>query len=198
LRAPFCVSTTPSPDVTYLFAAVLIVWTCCSVLRFVHMYDQSSRFQAWRRWDLFRLVPRGAFFSPSPPGREQFLLVRDVLADGRVSEWTEVAYAAERHPLHAVWNPGRHQYRARLEASRELLLTAGAIASEDGRPPVTFLLSDRYIQLLRFTSTLPRNVSIVATQFSIIEVDILSRHVTRHFASALHSATSANSLSRDP
>src|SRR5947209_2211859 len=95
----------------YLFTACLAVWTAFSLLRFVSMYDPTSPLQRWRRWDWFRLVPVGAFFSPRVPPTELWILVRDFLPDGRVTPWTESPRIRPRTWWHALWSPQKHLYR---------------------------------------------------------------------------------------
>ena len=170
----------------YLFIACLAVWTGLSLLRFVHMYDRTSLLQRWRHWDCFHLVPFGAFFSPRVPPTEQWIVVRDVLPDGRVTRWTEVPRIRSRMWWHAVWNPQKQMYRAKLECGRSLLSVAGELSAEGDRLPTALLLSESYLALLRYTIDLPRLSKPRATQFAVIETDLLTRTVLRAVVSYVH------------
>jgi hypothetical protein len=170
----------------YLFISVLGVWAVFSLMRFVDMYDTTSPFQRWRRWDWFHLVPRGAFFSPRPPDSELWIVVRDFLPNGHVTRWSEVPRIAPRTWWHAFWNPQKHAYKAKLEAGQAFLIAAEAYATKDGELAAAFLLSDPYLALLRYTTALRRIAAPHATQFGVIEVDIVTRRVRRTVRSSVH------------
>jgi hypothetical protein len=171
---------------TLIFEAVLAVWTACSVLRFIHMYDPTSLFQRWRRWDPLRLVPVGAFFSPGVPRVEHFILVRDRLLSGSTTGWRETPKILPRRWSHAVWNPQKHDYRAKSDAARALLSTAMAMSEDDGQLPPRLCLTDSYLRILRYVSALPRVENVSATQFVVIEVDLMTRSIVRYVMSAPH------------
>jgi hypothetical protein len=170
----------------YLFIALLALWGGFSILRFVKMYDRSSPLQHWRRWDLFHLVPVGAFFSPRVPTSEQWILVRDFLHDGRVTQWTEMPRLRSRVWWHALWNPQKHVYRAKLDSARSLLSAAAQVSQEGGHLSPSFLLSEPYLGLLQYTIELPRVSEPRAIQFAVIETDIISRSVIRTVVSSVH------------
>jgi hypothetical protein len=170
----------------YLFIACLAVWVGFSFLRFVHMYDLTSPPQRWRQWDWFHLVPVGAFFSPRVPPTEQWIIVRDFLPDGRVTRWTEAPRIRPRIWWHMLWNPQKQIYRAKLESARSLLSSAGQLSGESNRLPVEFLLSESYLALLQYATNLPRLSKPRATQFAVIETDLLTRRVIRTVVSSVH------------
>lgn len=170
----------------YLFTACLAAWAGLSLLRFVHMYDRTSPWQRWRQWDWFHLVPVGAFFGPRVPQTEPCLVVRDFLPNGRVTPWTEVPRIRSRKWWHALWNPQKQMYRAKLECARSLLSTAGHLVGSGDRLPVAFLLSEPYLVLLRYVTDLPRLGKPRATQFAVIETDLLTRSVIWTVISSVH------------
>jgi hypothetical protein len=170
----------------YFFAACLAAWTGFSLVRFINMYDPTSPLQGWRRWDLFRLVPVGAFFSPRVPQTEPCIVVRDYLPDGRVTRWTEVPRIRPRTWWHALWNPQKHTYRAKLESARCLLSVAEQHRAGEGRMPVAFPLTESYLALLRYATDLPRLSKPSATQFAVLETDLLTRRVIRTVVSCVH------------
>jgi hypothetical protein len=171
---------------TCLFTACLAVWTAFSLLRFVHMYDRTSLLQRWRRWDWLHLVPVGAFFSPRVPPTELWIVVRDFLPDGRVTRWRESPRIRPRAWWHTFWNPDKHIWKGKAEAARALLTATGNGPEEGTRLPMTFLLSEPYLALLRYVSGLPRLSKPRATQFAVLETDILTREVVRSVLSCVH------------
>jgi hypothetical protein len=170
----------------YLFTACLVVWAAFSLLRFVQMYDPTSPLQRWRQWDWFHLVPVGAFFSPTVPQTEPSIVVRDFLPDGRVTPWTEVPRIRSRIWWHTLWNPQKQMYRAKLESARSLLSAAGQLSADGYHLPAAFLLSEPYLTLLRYATDLPRLSKPRATQFAVIETDLLTRRVIRTVLSSVH------------
>ena len=170
-----------------LFMGLLCVWALFSLLRFVHMYDPSSVFQRWRRFDVLRLVPVGAFFAPEPPAVEYSLLVRDVLGDGELAPWTELPRVPARRCWHTLWNPDKHTAKLRTALSRRLMVAAarlGHIGSSP--PPPQLLLCPEYVSVLRFVSDLPRLGAARATQFAVVETQLPNRSSQRCVLSGLH------------
>lgn len=169
-----------------LFLLGLSVWVVCSLTRFVAMYDAASPLQTWRRWDVFHLVPIGAFFSPNPPPTEFGVLVRDFVNGAEASPWTEVERTRARRWIDAVWAPKKHTYRAKLDVVRNLLTTAAQLSERPGELPPSLAISEPYLALLRFASTLPRVTAPRATQFAVIEIDLATGAVIRAVVSSVH------------
>jgi hypothetical protein len=167
------------------FVGFLAIWTVLCLLRFVRMYDRTSAFQVWRRWDVFELVPRGAFFGPSAPPEEAAILVRDYFRDGRVSEWTETPHLRSRRWLDALWNPQKQTYGAKVAAAGALLAASRHVRAH-AVPPAQLLLSPPYIALLRHVVGLRRAVAPSAVQFAVVERDLLTEEITASFISAVH------------
>jgi hypothetical protein len=176
----------PLTAAEWFFVTALAIWTVCSVLRFVHMYGCDSLFQKWRRWDIFNLVPVGAFFSPNPPPTEMWILIRDFLSDGSTTSWTEVPRIPPRGWKDMLWAPKKHTYRAKSDGVRGLL--AAVPPSRDRiQLPVSLVISEPYVTLLRFVTALPRITRPLATQFAVIETDVLTRGILRSVVSSVHS-----------
>lgn len=169
-----------------VFIACLAAWIVFSILRFIHMYDRTSPFQRWRRWDWFHLVPVGAFFSPGVPQTESCIVIRDFLPEGRVTKWTEVPRIRSRTWWHALWNPQKQIYKVKLDCAHSLLLAAGPFLGKTDRLPVSFVLSDPYLALLRFATDLPRISKPFAVQFAVIETDLLTGRAIRTVISSVH------------
>lgn len=170
----------------WVFALALAVWGVCSLLRFVHMYDLSSAFQRFRRYDWFKLVPVGAFFGPEPPVFEYWILIRDVWDDGQVSAWTEVPRVRPRASWHALFNPEKQVYKARSSAARRLILASEQLALDGRELPPALVLSEPYLNLLGYVSALPRLVKPRATQFAVLETDIVTQEPARRLLSRVH------------
>lgn len=168
------------------FALLLVVWTACSVLRFCNMYDLASPLQRFRRFDWFKLVPIGAFFGPEPPLLEYWILTRDVLADGHVTPWVEVPKLRPRAGWHAVFNPQKHIYKARSSLARRLILAREQLGQEAPGCPPTLVLSEQYLNVLRYVSALPRQTKPQGTQFAVVETNIVTRRPERSLLSRVH------------
>ena len=170
----------------YLFLAILAAWAGLSLLRLVHLYDRLSWSGRWRRHDVFRLIPVGAFFSPTAPRTEFAIVFRDLLEDGRVTAWTEAPRIHPRCWSHLLWNPQKHLYRIRTEWARSFLSTV-AYLSTDGRSfPLRAVVSEPYLVILRYVTCLRRISAPRAIQFAVIEVDILTREVVCMLVSSAH------------
>jgi hypothetical protein len=169
-----------------LFVLGLAVWLLCSVTRFVAMYDAASPLQKWRRLDVFHLVPIGAFFGPNPPPTEFGILIRDFVNDGAVTPWTEVERTRARRWIDAVWAPKKQTYRAKLDVVRNLLATAAQLSPRPGELPPSLVVSEPYLALLRFASSLPRVSEPRATQFAVVEIDLLTGAIVRAVVSSVH------------
>ena len=171
----------------HLFLAALAVWSVLSIARAIGMYDPAARFQRWRKWDVFRLVPVGAFFSPTVPETEHHILVRDVLADGRATPWVESPWIRPRCWWHAAWNPQKHTYRAKTECARSLLSAAvHAGPAVAGQVAPALALSDAYLSILQYAAALERPTLHLFTQFAVIERDVLTGNMVRSVVSAVH------------
>ena len=169
-----------------VFIGGLATWTLFSLLRFIDMYNPESPYQLWRRWDIFHLVPVGAFFSPGAPQSEAAIVVREFLSDGAVTAWAEVPVIRSRVWWHALWNSQKPLYRAKLAAANALLEAAGTYAETSDRLPSSFLLSDPYLAILEYVSQLPRTSQTCGMQFAVIEQDLLTRSVLRTVLSSVH------------
>ena len=171
---------------TLAFISLLAIWLAASLLRVCSMYDRSSIFQRWRRWDWFHLVPIGAFFGPGVPQTEAWIVMRDFLPDGSVTAWTETPRIRRRHWLHALWNPQKQVYRARSDAAFTFLSTAAAMSVDDTSIPPAFLFSEPYIAILRYVTRLPRLTEPASTQFAVVETDISTGEVVCSVVSSVH------------
>jgi hypothetical protein len=171
---------------TYAYIAALALWATASLLRLVGLYDRDGPLQRWRQFDIFNLVPVGAFFSPNPPPSEFTLLVRDLLPSGRLTAWTEAPTITPRRWRDAFWSHKKHLYRARLDVVRCLLQAASAHESRICEASPATMMSEAYLALLRYATSLPRLAPAAGIQFAALERELPSGRLLRAVLSAMH------------
>ena len=91
----------------------LIPWLLASwfAVSFLCQFLPMRLQRFFRALDVFALIPRWMFFSPSFSSSDYHLLYREALCDGTLTQWREIPLAARRSLLSAVWNPERrHRY----------------------------------------------------------------------------------------
>ncbi len=95
---------------------LLVAWFAVSFLcQFLPMRLQGLL----RALDVFGLIPRWMFFSPSFASSDYHLLYREALCDGTLTQWREVPLAVRRSLVSAVWNPERrHRYAVAAAVTR--------------------------------------------------------------------------------
>jgi hypothetical protein len=170
----------------WLFLGALGAWLACTVCRVIGMHGRNRWLQGWRRWDFFNLIPSGAFFSPHPPPTELCIVIRDFFDDGTISSWTEVPSLPRRSWTNLFWAPRKHLYRAKFDVARNLLDQVARASPEPNKLPASWVISDAYLAILRFAATLPRISSPCATQFAVLEYEIVGGKVVRAALSSVH------------
>jgi hypothetical protein len=156
---------------SWLVGAVLGVWFLLTVLRNI----PSLRRVLLRR-DPVQLLPDWALFA-RPRTKDMVLLRRDVLGDGTLTRWQEVAVAGPRHWYNAAWNPGLGPRRAMLALASAIIATAqrdrraGRRAAGQGTPTaLTAMTSVPYLTILRYLSE-RSHPAVAATQFMIAAIE---------------------------
>ena len=170
---------------TLFFAAGLAGWAGLHVVRLLFMYRLGSRWQCWRKYDVFGLVPVGAFFSPGVPPREVLFVYRALLADGTMTSWRADPRPVRRMPWHLLWNPLKQDYRSVGDVARDLLHLATVMDASDGSSSPRLQFSGPYLKLLRYAAA-QADRHARAAQFAIVEVDLDSQMVMRSVLSAFH------------
>lgn len=154
----------------WLVGALLTAWFLITVLRNI----PPLRTAVARR-DQGRLLPDWALFA-RPRTSDMVLLRRDLLQDGTLTSWREVAVAGPRHWYNFIWNPELGPRRASLA----LASTIVAAANQDRRPPgqvkgqgshaaLTAMMSVPYLTVLRYLAERSHS-AVEATQFMIMAV----------------------------
>jgi hypothetical protein len=135
-----------------------------------------------RAWDIFSLVPEWKFFAPNPAQGDYILLYRDQLANGSITQWTEVSLAQKRRWWNVVWNPGKRANKALFDAVVE-------VSSEASLYPEILAGSIAYLTLLNYVSNLGRFARPAFTQFMILHSfsSTVKREPRLIFSSSLHS-----------
>lgn len=168
------------------YGAALAAWFLLSLLRFARMYEPGSRFQTWRRWDLFHLIPVGAFFGPNPPPTEIKLFIREFSPEKHPTRWRQVFASPKRSWVHCLWSPHKHLYRAKLDAARNLMAAAAQLAPAARVLPSSLMVTDPYLGILRAISALPRVTDPTFLQFAAVETSLPDGRILRCVISSLH------------
>ena len=158
-------------------AGCYVVWFLLSIAVLVPKFMPYIR-----AMDGFLLVPGWKFFAPNPVQGDYHLLYRDQLADGTVTEWTEVTLFQRRRWWNVAWNPGKRANKALFDAIQDL-------SDEARRNPGTLVGSISYLTLLNYVSSVERFAPPAFTQFMLLHSFslFLEREPQLVFSSELHS-----------
>jgi hypothetical protein len=118
-----------------------------------------------RRVDLCGLIPHWTFFAPVPGTADYFLLYRDQLLDGSLTDWRELPLCDSRKLWHLIWNPGKREKKALFDLTTALMQETQAVPIE------AMQLSVPYLVLLSYISGLPRDYTGQGTQFLLMMSD---------------------------
>ncbi len=135
-----------------------------------------------RALDLAGLVPHWTFFAPVPGTCDYYLLYRDELDDGSLTDWRELSLCDSRQPWHLVWNPRKREKKALFDLAVALVREIKPDLLE------AIQLSVPYLALLTYVSSVPRTYQARATQFLLMISDEISVGVDPEpvFTSAIH------------
>ncbi|RKH45853.1 hypothetical protein D7X55_25105 [Corallococcus sp. AB049A] len=127
-----------------LIPRLLLAWfTVSFVCQFLPMRLQGL----FRALDVFGLIPRWMFFSPSFSASDYHLLYREALCDGTLTQWREIPLAERRSLLGAVWNPERRHRKAVATAVARLVQQAesrrGPLTQAHGYAAILALITSR-------------------------------------------------------
>ncbi|MDW6060506.1 hypothetical protein SAZ11_24025 [Streptomyces sp. FXJ1.4098] len=129
-------------------------------------------------------LPISTFFAPNPGSTDTHLLMRNRLADGSVSEWTEFPMTQARSSSHMVWHPGLRAEKALLDIVTDLT----AVLREERR--VEYVqLTVPYLSLLNFVTSRCKSVpNAEQVQFLLVSSagSDESEEPSALFASAFH------------
>ena len=111
------------------------------------------------------LIPHWTFFAPVPGTADYFLLYRDQLLDGSLTDWRELPLCDSRKPWHCFWNPGKREKKALFD------LTSALMREALMDPVEATQISVPYLVLLAHVSGLPRAYAGQGTQFLLMMSD---------------------------
>ncbi|QEM43557.1 hypothetical protein [Mycolicibacterium grossiae] len=101
-------------------AALIVVFTCWTVLTVLNQVDNQRINDAIHRHDPLNLIPKWTFFAPRPGRSDYHLLYREVTPKIGVSGWTEVPIVSRRQLSHGLWNPGRRRAKVVIDSVNSL------------------------------------------------------------------------------
>jgi hypothetical protein len=133
-----------------------------------------------RRFDLCGLIPHWTFFAPVPGTADYFLLYRDQLLDGSLTDWRELPLCDSRKPWHIIWNPRKREKKALFD------LTSALMREVLAAPVEVAQFSVPYLVLLSYVSGLPRAFTGKGTQFLLMSSD-RGREPEALYTSMVHS-----------
>jgi len=144
-----------------LAGALVAVWLALTVLaQFRFLQPLLSPF------DGFHLIPRWTFFAPNPGVRDYHLVMRERLADGRLSPWRNVPVYQGRPPLACLWHP---QKRA-AKVLNDAIQTLGFLMRREGVSASGLPFTLPYLILLRYTArSMPAAPGATEFQFAIVD-----------------------------
>lgn len=118
-----------------------------------------------RAWDFCRLIPQWRFFAPTPNMTDFFVVYRDVLANGAVTQWTEIR-RIPREWWNAIFFPGKRDRKSEMDAAMQLT------RFERGRPMREVSASIPYLAILNRITNMERWVEPAFTQFAVASINV--------------------------
>jgi len=136
------------------------VWLLISIFC---QFNKTKIGTFFRQLDLFSLIPYWSFFAPNPGTTDYHLLYRDKVDTNTGSYWKEYKLSSNRSLLGAVWNPKKRTKKVLSDAVSSLLTLSKDIKNNEYKTTLP------YIALLNFIASIPRENTVTATQFVIME-----------------------------
>lgn len=105
-----------------------------------------------RKWDLFFLIPEWKFFAPRPGTADYYLLYREQLGDGSLTDWTQAPLMQHRSWTQGIWNPAKREEKALVDIVSDLAREARYVIDS---PELTWTWlqgTAAYLALLNFVS----------------------------------------------
>lgn len=140
---------------------LIAVWLALTVL---------AQFRLLQRllspFDGFHLIPRWTFFAPNPGVRDYHLVVRERLADGRLTSWQNVPVYEARPPLAFLWHPQKRASKVLSDA----IQTLGFLLRREGVSVSGLPFTLPYLVLLRYAArAVPAQRGATEFQFAIVD-----------------------------
>ncbi|WP_135828639.1 hypothetical protein [Halorussus halobius] len=182
-----------------LVPAVLSLLALATIGATVESLTERSTVTDWlQRLHLKLLAPNWNFFAPHPGQWDTHLLYRDELADGTVTQWTEVTDVTQtRQRLKWVWNPSLYKAKGLFDLNQALkrhlegseLAEVDESSGSEGLQPIEsddHLLSTQYLLLLNVVSGADHDDDARRTQFMLMQSSLREEEATPQFVSNFH------------
>ena len=144
-----------------VFAGLLGIWFALSVLNQL----EWGRARAWRRGDLFQLLPLWNFFAPNPGVHDYYLLYRDRSETEEPGSWRLLQPTKPRRLTSCLWNPDKIE--------NKVLSDLVQMFTEDQKPAATdastVMLSVPYLLCLKMAIEAPREGGATLRQFVLAQ-----------------------------
>jgi hypothetical protein len=153
----------------WLYVALFAAWLVLSAVGQFH----SEKVTAMRRFDPLHLLPIWTFFAPNPGRSDYHIISRDRLADGRLTEWTDVLPIPRPRPWSLAWNPTKRRTKVVADAVGSIMDTLAKekkadSASESSRRGL--IVFGPYLLLVHVVlHESPHPEDAVAFQFAVVE-----------------------------
>jgi len=134
------------------------------------------------RLDRIKLLPSWSFFAPNPATRDSHIVLRDLLNDGRFSNWASASIFPTRDLIQVLWHPAKRPQKILRDASKTIILTC-----RRSQPKGVVQCSLPYLLILHYCIQHPRSENAVARQFAVVETSGReSRRIWITFISDFH------------
>jgi hypothetical protein len=119
------------------------------------------------KFDRFHLVPSWSFFAPNPGISDYNLLMRNKLADGTVTAFSEIPLRGKKNVATALFNPGRRLQKVLHDHARTLIKLIETDVTEENKENIKLTFS--YISILNYCADRPAMPGSEYVQFVILE-----------------------------
>ena len=100
-----------------LIIFILSIWSVLSVLNQLPF----AMGEGLRRFDIFQLLPRWAFFAPNPGITDYHLVYRLKRHTRDFEAWREVSWSTGRTWSSCIWNPTKRYYKLQFDAINTIM-----------------------------------------------------------------------------
>ena len=116
------------------------------------------------RLDRLKLLPSWSFFAPNPATRDSHIVIRDLLHDGRFTNWAPVSLFPSRSLLQVLWHPAKRPRKILRDASKSVIITRRRSESKG-----VVQCSLPYLVILHYCIQHARPGNVIARQFAVVE-----------------------------
>ena len=165
------------PAIGSIAVGLVLVWLLATIA-----YQGGPFREILSRLDRLKLLPSWSFFAPNPATRDSHIVRRDLLQDGRFSDWAPVSLFPTRRLLQVLWHPAKRPRKVLRDASKSIILLRRRSESKG-----VVQCSLPYLVILHFCFQHTRPENAVARQFAVVETSGReSRRIWITFISDFH------------